>query len=257
MTDFILPLKPKIVKEENNQGVYEIEGFYPGYGMTIGNALRRVLLSSMPGAAITTIKIKGVQHEFSTIPGIMEDVIQVILNLKKIRVKMYSVEPQTLSFSIKGERKVTAADFEKNSNVDIIDPNIYIATLTDKKAELEVMITVEPGLGFVPLEVRKKEKLPIGTISVDALFSPIEKVNCEVTDMRVGDRTDYNRLVITIETDGSISPQVALKKSAEILSNHFQLIDSGLEVEKEKESVVSEKVEKKSKKSEKKIKTKK
>jgi len=232
MTDFILPSKPKIVKEERNFGIFEIEGLYPGYGLTIGNALRRTLLSSLEGAAITTVKIKGVQHEFSTISGVKEDVIQILINLKKIRVRMFSNEPQTLLLSVKGEKKVTASDIQKNANVEILTPENYIATLTDKKAELEIMMTVEKGLGYVPAELRKKEKLPIGTISLDAVFSPIKKVNYEVEDMRVGERTDYNLLRIYIETDGSISPRIALKKAAEILNAHFESISSNIELEK-------------------------
>lgn len=233
MIDFTLPSKPKAIKEEKNLGIFEIEGLYPGYGLTLGNALRRVLLSSLPGAAVTTIKIKGVNHEFSTISGVAEDVIQIILSLKKIRVKVFSNEPQNLTLSAKGEGKVTAKDFGKNSSVEIINPEVYIATLTDKKAELEITITVENGLGFVPVEAIKKEKLPIGTISVDALFSPIKKINYEVEDMRVGEKTDFNRLRIYIETDGTVSPRFAMKRSAEILFNHFQIIEEGIELSKD------------------------
>ncbi|HRY76807.1 MAG TPA: DNA-directed RNA polymerase subunit alpha [Candidatus Paceibacterota bacterium] len=267
MTDFTLPSKPKIIKEEDNVGVFEIEGLYTGYGLTIGNALRRVLLSSLPGAAITTVKIKGVQHEFSTLPGIMEDVIQIIINLKKIRVKMFTNEPQTLFLSAKGERKISAADIDKNSNVEILNPEAHIATLTEKKSELEIIFTIEQGLGYVPAEFRKKDKLPIGTISLDAAFSPIQKVNYEVEDMRVGERTDYNRLRIYIETDGSISARLALKKATEILTAHFQTIENGIEVPEEGRAVVKEsktkskatadKKEAKTKKSEKKSKVKK
>ncbi len=266
MTDFILPSKPKIIKEEDNVGVFEIEGLYTGYGLTIGNALRRVLLSSLPGAAITTVKIKGVQHEFSTLPGVLEDVIQIIINLKKIRVKMFNNEPQTLFLSVKGDKKISAADIDKNSNVEILNPEAHIATLTDKKSELEIIFTIEQGLGYVPAEFRKKEKLPIGTISLDAAFSPIQKVNYEVEDMRVGERTDYNRLRIYIETDGSISPRLALKKATEILFAHFQMIESGIEIPEErpvtsketKAKVKSaEKKEGKTKKTEKKNKSKK
>ncbi|MDP2855639.1 MAG: DNA-directed RNA polymerase subunit alpha [bacterium] len=267
MTDFTLPSKPKIIKEENNVGVFEIEGLYTGYGLTIGNALRRVLLSSLPGAAITTVKIKGVQHEFSTLPGIMEDVIRIIINLKKIRVKMFTNEPQTLFLLVKGEKKISAADIDKNSNVGILNPEAHIATLTEKKSELEIIFTIEQGLGYVPAEFRKKDKLSVGAISLDAAFSPIQKVNYEVEDMRVGERTDYNRLRIYIETDGSISPRLALKKATEILSTHFQAIENGIEIPEEqyvavKESKVkqkstADKKETKTKKSEKKSKAKK
>ncbi|HNW96611.1 MAG TPA: DNA-directed RNA polymerase subunit alpha [Candidatus Paceibacterota bacterium] len=254
--EFVLPSKTNIIKEDGNLGVFEIEGLYPGYGLTVGIALRRVLLSSLPGSVITTVKIKGVQHEFSTIPHIKEDVIQILLNLKKIRVKTFSNEPQTLTLLVKGEKKVFASDIEKNSAAEIINADAFIATLTDKKAELEIIMTVESGLGYVPAEAGKKEKLPIGTLSLDALFSPIRNINYEVEDMRVGERTDYNRLRLHIETDGSISPRQAFKKACEILTNHFQVIGD-VEVPEEKAEVAEEesksekKTEKKAKKAKK------
>lgn len=265
MTDFILPSKPKIVKEEKNSGIFEIEGLYPGYGLTIGNALRRVLFSSLEGAAITTVKIKGIQHEFSTISGVREDIIQILINLKKIRVRMFSNEPQTLLLSVKGEKKVTANDIQKNANVEILNPENYIATLTEKKSELEIMMTIEKGLGYVPAELRKKEKLPIGTISLDAVFSPVKKVNYEVEDMRVGERTDYNLLRIYIETDGAISPRAALKRATEILAAHFESISNNIELVEEKIPISKKEKTKekpakkiaKAKKTEKKAKTKK
>ncbi len=242
MLDFPLPKKVKIVKEEKNKGVFEIEGLYTGYGLTIGNALRRVLLSSLSGSAITTVKINKVQHEFSAIDGVLEDVIQIILNLKKIRVKMSSSDPQTLILSAKGEKEITAKDITKNSNVEILNPDTHIATLTSKKAELEMVLTVEKGRGYVSSENLKKDKLSIGDIHIDAIFSPVQKVNYEIEDMRVGDRTDYNRLRIHIETDGSISPKFALKKASDILIDHFQII-SEIEVEEEKRVKKEEKKE--------------
>jgi len=237
MVNFIFPIKPKIIKETETEGVFEIENLYTGYGLTIGNALRRILLSSLRGAAITMVKIKGVHHEFSVIDGVLEDVIQIILNLKKIRVKVFSPGPHTLTLRKKGEGEIFAKDIEKNSNVEIVTPDVPIATLTDKKAELEMVLTVEEGIGYVPAELRQKEKLPIGTISLDALFTPIKKVNYEVENMRVGERTDYNRLRIYIETDGTILPRIALKQAAEILQEHFKIIgDISLPEEKIKEA---------------------
>jgi len=237
MVNFIFPIKPKIIKETETEGVFEIENLYTGYGLTIGNALRRTLLSSLRGAAITMVKIKGVHHEFSVIDGVLEDVIQIILNLKKIRVKVFSPGPHTLTLRKKGEGEIFAKDIEKNSNVEIVTPDVPIATLTDKKAELEMVLTVEEGIGYVPAELRQKEKLPIGTISLDALFTPIKKVNYEVENMRVGERTDYNRLRIYIETDGTILPRIALKQAAEILQEHFKIIgDISLPEEKIKEA---------------------
>lgn len=245
MASFVLPNQPKIIKEEKNSAVFEIEGLYTGYGLTIGNALRRVLLSSIKGSAITTVKIKGVPHEFSTLFGVKEDVLQILLNLKKIRVKMFTSEPQNLFLSVKGEKVVTARDFQANPQVEIVNPDQVIATLTDKKAELELTATVEWGWGYVPAEMRKKEKLPIGTICLDAVFSPIRKVNFEVEDMRVGERTDYNRLRIYLETDGTISPRLAFKKACEILKEHFERVGE-IEV-KEKEVEEVKKVEKEEK----------
>lgn len=250
MTGFIFPNKPKIIKETETEGVFEIENLYTGYGITIGNALRRVLYSSLKGFAITTVQIKGVPHEFSVINGVLEDVIQINLNLKKIRVKCFSEGPHTLILKAKGEREVKASDIERNSNVEILTPDAYIATLTDKKAELELILTVEEGVGYVPAEARQKEKLPVGTISLDATFTPIKKVNFEVENMRVGERTDYNRLRIFIETDGSILPRMALKQAANILEEHYRIISDVplLEEKEEKEEVIKKAKEKETKK---------
>ena len=222
-TNILLPKPPKIIKKGDNRAMFEIENCYPGYGMTLGNAFRRALLSSLPGAAVTSVKIKGVDHEFSTIPHVLEDVIQIILNLKQVRFKLYSDGPVILSLKAKGEKKVKASDIKASSDVEVINKDIHIATLTDKKAEIEIEIEVDRGLGYMPVEQRKKEKLTIGSIAVDAIFSPIKRVNYEIENMRVGDRTDFNRLQIDIETDGSISPEEAFEKAARILVSHFSL----------------------------------
>lgn len=233
----------KKVSETNTEGVFEIEGLYAGYGITVGSALRRVLFSSLPGAAVTQFKIKGAQHQFSTIPNVIEDVVEIGLNLKKIRFRVSIDEPQALVLKVKGERKITAADIEPNAQVEVINPDVYIATLTDKSAELDMELTVERGLGFATVEARKAEKLPIGTIALDAAFSPVVKVNFSVENMRVGDRTDYNRLIISITTDGSITPSAALHKASNILKDHFEKIYQ-IEV-KEFEAAVSPAKEKK------------
>jgi len=217
-------IKIKTVSEINQKGVFEIEGLYRGYGITLGNALRRVFLSSLRGAAITKVKIKGVNHEFSTIEGVMEDVVTITLNLKRIRFRMDTDEPQILTLKIKGEKKVTAGDIKTNPQVEIVNPDALIATLTSKNASLEMELTVEKGLGYVPAEERKTEKLMIGTIAIDAIFSPIINVNFTVEDMRVGERTDYNRLKIFIDTDGTITPSLALKESIEILKAHLEKV---------------------------------
>ncbi len=214
----------KTVSESPTEGIFEIEGLYTGYGLTVGNALRRALLSSLPGGAITLIKIKGVGHEFSTLPDVIEDVVEITLNLKKIRFRMHSRDPQVLSLKFKGEGAVTGKDIEANSEVEVITPLAHIATLTSKNAELDIELTVEKGLGYVPLEARKMEKLPIGVIALDAIFTPVTKVNFTVENMRVEDRTDFNRLRFVVETDGSITPSTAMAKAAHILQDHFKVV---------------------------------
>jgi DNA-directed RNA polymerase subunit alpha len=194
---------------------------YTGYGVTIGNALRRVLLSSLPGAAITQVKIKGVSHEFTTLPGVIEDIVEIMLNLKRIRFRIHTTEPQILSLKVKGEEKVTASHIKPNAQVEVISPAEHIATITDKNGEIDMELTVEKGLGYMSSESRKSEKLPIGVIALDALFSPVTKVNFSVENMRVGDRTDYNRIRFVIETDGSITPSQALRKAGRILQDYF------------------------------------
>lgn len=228
-----LPSKPNIIKRENNRAVFEIEGCYPGYGITLGNALRRVLLSSLPGAAVTGIKIKGVQHEFSTLPHIMEDVIEIILNLKQLRFKLTDNEKHKLFLKASGEKNVKASEIKVSTGVEIINKDAHIATLTDKKAGLEIEMDVEKGLGYWPVEQRQKQKLEIGLIPVDAIFSPIRRVNFEVENMRVGEKTDYNRLRFDVETDESITPEDAFKKAAEILVEQFKIFSVSAEEKRE------------------------
>lgn len=225
-----LPSKPKVVTEEGNRAVFEIEGLYPGYGQTIGNSLRRVLLSSLEGAVMTSVKIEGVGHEFSTIEGVMEDAVDLILNLKQMRFKLHEPGPFTIKLSVKGEKEVTGKDFETPSQVEIVTEDATIATLTSKKSTLHMEAVVESGRGFVPVEGRTKDKVEIGTIALDASFSPVRLVNYEVEDMRVADRTDYNRLRIDIETDGSITPREAFSFAAEILVNQFSEVMQGFEM---------------------------
>ena len=225
-----LPSKPKVVTEEGNRTVFEIEGLYPGYGQTIGNSLRRVLLSSLEGAVMTSVKIEGVGHEFSTIEGVMEDVIDLILNLKQMRFKLHEPGPFTIKLSAKGEKRITGKDFEMPSQVEVVTKDAYIATLTSKKSSLHMEAVVKSGRGFVPVEGRTKDKVEIGTIALDASYSPVRAVNYEVHDMRVEDRTDYNRLRIDIETDGSITAREAFSKAAEILVNQFSELAEGFEM---------------------------
>lgn len=244
-----LPEKIKVVSKEDNKVTFEISPLMPGYGATIANPLRRVLLSSLSGAAVVSVKIKGVEHEFSTIPGVLEDVIEIILNVKKLRFKLYSDEPIKLSLQVSGDKEITGEDIKLSSDVELINSEQHIATLTDKKASLDMEIEVEKGIGYVPIEKRRKEKLPIGVIAVDAIFSPVKLVNFSVENIRVGDRIDYNKVVMEIETDGSIEPEQALKNAAEILVDHFK-ITSDIEVPEtqEKKEKPAKKKETKTKK---------
>ena len=225
MSDYhiALPSKPRVVSESGNSGSYEIDGLYPGYGYTLGNSLRRIILSSLPGAAVTHVKIPGVAHEFSTIEGVKEDVVTTLLNIRRIRLKILTDEPQTITLSVKGPRSVTAADLKAPGQVEILNPESHIAEITGK-VSLEIEMRAERGLGYVPKEAHQKERVDIGTIALDAIFSPIRRVNYEVENMRVGDRTDFNRLRIFIETDGTISPREALEHSIETMIHQLRAI---------------------------------
>jgi DNA-directed RNA polymerase subunit alpha len=218
-----LPSKPRIVSEEAFEGVFEIDGLYPGYGHTLGNSLRRIILSSLPGAAITSVKIEGVSHEFSTIDGVKEDVVTILLNLKKLRFEVLSGEAQTITLKVKGPKKVSGDDLELPGQVRLLNPNAYICEISDK-AEISAEFRIERGLGYVPREMHKKDRVDIGEISVDAIFSPIRRVNYDVENMRVGDRTDFNRLRIAIETDGTIGARVALEQAIEIMITQLKAI---------------------------------
>ena len=230
----VLPHKLKVVSEEGNKGVYEIEGLYPGYGHTLGNSLRRIILSSLPGVSITSVKIKGADHEFATLPGVKEDVLTILLNLKKVRFALAGDEEATLTLKVKGEKKVTAADFDTVGGIEVMTPEQPIAEVTAKTGELDIELRLAKGIGFVSKEDFSKEPLEIGHILVDAIFSPIRKVNYEVVDMRVGDRTDYNLLRINLETDGSLSAQEALESAITIMINQFRAILDLKELENEK-----------------------
>ncbi|MFA6076628.1 MAG: DNA-directed RNA polymerase subunit alpha [Candidatus Paceibacterota bacterium] len=219
----VMPSKPRVVVEEGNKGVFEIDGLYPGYGHTLGNSLRRIILSSLPGASITSIKIDGVNHEFQTLDGIKEDVIVMILNLKKIRLKMISDEPQVVTLSIKGPKEVTAGDLKTGGQVEVLNPELHIVEVTGK-INLNIEMRIEKGLGFIPKEIFQKEKVDVGTIAVDAIFTPVRRVSYEVENMRVGDKTNHNRLRISIETDGTLSPREALSRSIEIMINQLKAI---------------------------------
>ncbi|MEI6190802.1 MAG: DNA-directed RNA polymerase subunit alpha [bacterium] len=235
----LLPSKPRIVSEEGFSGSYEIDGLYPGYGHTLGNSLRRIILSSLSGVAITSVKISGVDHEFSAVTGVKEDVISLILNLKKVRIKMLTAEPQTIELNIKGVKEVTAGDIKVPGQVEILNPELYLASVGGKSAELSIEMKIEKGLGYVPKEVLQKDRTEIGYIALDAIFSPIRRVNYEVENMRVGDRTDFNKLKLFIETDGTITPKEALEESILIMISQLKAVVGF----KEPEVIVKEKKE--------------
>jgi DNA-directed RNA polymerase subunit alpha len=221
----LLPSKPKAVLEEGSKGVYEIDGLVPGYGYTLGNSLRRIILSSLRGAAVTAVKIDGVSHEFSTIDGVKEDVITILLNLKNVRFSITGDEAQKVTISAKGPKVITAKDISSNGSVEIINTDQYICEITGK-AGINIELTIEKGLGFVPRDQHHKGKADIGTIFLDAIFSPIRRVSYDVEEMRVGDKTNFNRLRLTIETDGTISPRVALEQSVHTMIEQLAAIIS-------------------------------
>lgn len=221
-----LPNQARVSDLGDNKYSLVLEPLYPGYGVTIGNAMRRVLLSSMPGAAATAVKIKFVDHEFSTIPNVKEDVIQIILNLKQLRLKSFSNEPTKLTLKIKGEKVVTAADFKETDLVQVINKDLYIATLDNKNSDLDIELTVEQGRGYVPVEARENQKLEVGVIAIDAIYTPVKSVHFDVSSVRVGQLTNFDKLEIIMETDGSITGQEAADICAHILVDHFTMLFS-------------------------------
>lgn len=218
-----LPLAPKVIERKDNWALIEIEALYPGYGVTIGNALRRVLLSSLEGVAVTQVNIKGVPHEFSTIAGVMEDVITIMLNVKQLRFKMTGEGPQTCVLKAKGEGEVSGADLEIPSQLELVNPKTHIATLTTKGAKLEMEIKIERGTGYISKDNEKRQKLEIGVIPLDAIYTPVSRVGFKVQNMRVGDRTDFDKVLLEVETDGTIKPEEAFNQASEILVNHFEM----------------------------------
>lgn len=211
-----------------NESILTIEPLHHGYGTTVGNSLRRVLLSSLPGAAVTAMKIKGVQHEFSTVPGVKEDVLDIMLNLKKLRMRVHCEEPVVLKLATNALGVVTASAIEKNADVEIANPELEIATITDVKTPFDMEITVSRGRGYVPTEERDSAPTEIGVISVDAMFSPVRNVGFRVENTRVGEITNYDKLIMNITTDGTVTPQEAVEQTTKILLNHFTWIQGQL-----------------------------
>ncbi|MEE9232176.1 MAG: DNA-directed RNA polymerase subunit alpha [Nitrospirales bacterium] len=224
MKDFQLPTKLELEKEtaSSTYGKFFAEPFERGFGTTMGNAIRRVLLSSLPGAAVTSVKIEGVYHEFSTIPGVTEDVTILILNIKGLRIRLYSEKAKAIRLKKKGPGEVKGGDFSVDSEVTILNPDLHIATL-DKDAVFDMELIVKPGRGYVPAERNKEEGLPIGVIPVDSVFSPIKRVNFSVESARVGRMTDYDKLLLEVWTDGNITPQEAVTSAASILRDHLDI----------------------------------
>ena len=223
-TSIVLPSKFKIISETKTSGVYEIEGLAPGYGHTLGNSLRRIILSSIPGTGIISYKIHGALHEFDSVSGIHQDVLTMILNLKRARFHLIGDEPQTITLVATKPGVVTAGEFSTNGVAEVLTPDQPIAEITDKNGRLEIDITLAKGLGMIPRELLVKEKAEVGHIVMDAVFTPIVKAHYEVENMRVGDRTDYNRLRVMIDTDGSQSPSAILSQSVRIMLDQFKAI---------------------------------
>lgn len=228
MQSITLPKKSKFIETGESSGKFIIEDCYPGYGTTLGNSLRRVLLSSLDGSAATAIKIKGVAHEFSTIEGVLEDVVQIILNVKKLRFKSFSDEPVRMSLKFNGKGEITGKQIKGTSEVEVVNKEQLIATSTNPKTELEMEIEVGRGIGYIPVEMQEKRD-EIGWISIDAIYTPVKRVNYNVENMRVGKRTDFEKIVLEILTDGSITPTEAFNKAVEILVKQFSVLSEGVE----------------------------
>lgn len=231
-------LKIKKIQEDKNMGVFSLEPLPQGFGSTLGNTLRRVLLTSIQGAAVTQIKIAGATHQFTTIPGVKEDVVELTLNFKQLRFKIHSKDPVVATIEKKGKGEVTAADIKVPSDVEVMNKDLHIATLADSKSEFKVELIIEPGVGYSPMEEREKKNVKLGSIVLDALFSPIVNASYEIEPTRFGERADLDKIVLKIETDGSIIPENALKQAAKVLEDYYSVISHGEsdeEVKEEKE----------------------
>jgi len=224
-----LPSSIKVLEKMPNKLLFTMEPLYPGYGVTVGNALRRVLLSSIPGAAITQVKIKGVPHEFTVIPGVREDVLEITLNLKRVRLKLFGEEDQKIEIKATGKKEIKAKDIKTPSQVEIVNKDLHIASLTSTKAKLEMEMKVQKGVGYKSSSELQEGKSSPGVIYLDAIFTPIENVAFWVENIRFEKRTDFNRLKMEIKTDGTVNPEEALKQASEILIQQFQKLKTFLE----------------------------
>jgi len=266
MQNIALPKKIDFKAGSNpNEGIISVEPLFPGYGMTLGNSLRRVLLSSLPGAAVIGAKIKGASHEFMALPHIKEDVLEMILNLKQLRLKVYTEEEVRLELKVKGKKVVTAGDIAKNSQVEVKNPDLVIANITDEAGSLEMEIVVKEGRGYKMPEGAKKENREIGYIEIDSMFSPVTVVSSSVENTRVGKMTNWDKLILNVKTDGTISPEDAFNETVKILVDQYSALLPGAMAKKEEvieeveaevmaapEEIVEEEVAQKKEKKEKK-----
>lgn len=243
MENILLPSKVEFMEGANsNVGTAIITPCYHGYGTTLGNGLRRVLLSSLPGAAVEAFKIKGVQHEFSAVEGVKEDVVEIMLNLKQLAIKMFTDESVVLNISKKGPGPVTAGDIAKDANVEVINKDLVILNLTTNK-NFEMEITVGRGRGFKPVEEKDRQNYDLGTIVIDSIYTPIKDVGYKVENTRVGDITNFEKLTLNIETNGTITPQAALYQATQILMDHFSIVLNGIGAVEEKHVIEEAPVE--------------
>ncbi|MFA6474632.1 MAG: DNA-directed RNA polymerase subunit alpha [Patescibacteria group bacterium] len=222
--DIQLPSQIQAQTIDTNHALFTISPCYPGYGTTLGNALRRVLLSSLPGGAITAVKIKGVDHEFSTMEHVKEDVVDILLNLKQVRLKVFSDEAVQVTLKVSGKKKVTAKDIEKNSDIEVMSPDVHIATLTDASAKLEITILAQKGRGYVPVEAREDEKLDVGFMALDAVYTPVRNVNFKTEHVRVEQMTNFDKLLMDVTTDGTLTPEQAMHQACAMLVDHLSVI---------------------------------
>ncbi len=225
-----LPDHVEIEEHSASSATFIIHPYHPGYGPTVANALRRVLLSSLPGAAITSVKVEGVDHEFTALDGVKEDIVGLILNLKRVRLTSRSENPLEIRLIASGEKVITAGDFDVPPEITIGNPDQVVATLTSASAKLELRCSVEQGRGYLPTEERRDDARPIGTMAIDAVFTPVQRVSFKVENVRVGQDTNYHKLKLMIVTDGTITPQEALQQAASILTDHFQALTGDFSV---------------------------
>jgi len=241
MQNIALPKKIEFKTGGNpNEGTITVEPLFPGYGMTLGNSLRRVLLSSLPGAAVIGAKIKGASHEFMALPHVKEDVLEIILNLKQLRLKIFTDEEVRLELKVKGKKVVTAGDIVKNSQVEIVNPDIVIANVTDENGSLEMEIVVKEGQGYKMPEGAKRENRELGYIEIDSMFSPVAIVSSSVENTRIGKMTNWDKLILNVKTDGTITPEGAFNEAVKILVDQYSALLPGAMAKKEE---IEEKVE--------------